>query len=186
MDDIIAEWGAELDRRSRAFTAHAEALSRWDAAILGNRGALLALEAEVSGVVAGQEGLERRLALLETHQQDIHDCLSGMEGEAEALHRSEASLADDGTRERDRLYERAEALGATLAMLGEQLKEAIADTNSSAGEQPRARGRGLGAQAGPMTVLTLLPTPPRLIRCPPVSFSPAPPQRPAWATAPRR
>lgn len=38
-------------------------------------------------------------------------------------------------RERDRLYERAEKVGALLANLGEQLKEAIADVNESTGGQ---------------------------------------------------
>lgn len=35
--------------------------------------------------------------------------------------------------ERDRLYERAERVGALLSHLGEQLKEAIADVNDSTG-----------------------------------------------------
>lgn len=38
--------------------------------------------------------------------------------------------------ERDRLYERAERVGALLSHLGEQLKEAIADVNDSTCEAP--------------------------------------------------
>lgn len=43
--------------------------------------------------------------------------------------------------ERDRLYERAEKVGALLANLGEQLKEAIADVNDSTGGWGPREGR---------------------------------------------
>lgn len=131
VDDIINEWNAELERRSRSFVKHAEALAQWDAAILSNRRALLELEEELRKVVKGQESLEKKLQMLETHQKGIHDALTGMEGEAERLYREERPLLDDDSRERDRLYERAERVGALLSHLGEQLKEAIADVNDS-------------------------------------------------------
>lgn len=57
--------------------------------------------------------------------------------------RYDAKGAAPGTprRERDRLYERAEKVGALLSHLGEQLKEAIADVNDSTGGR-RVRGAG--------------------------------------------
>lgn len=131
VDDIINEWNAELEKRSRSFVKHAEALSQWDSSILSNRRALLELEEELRKVVKGQEGLEKKLQMLETHQKGIHDALVGMEGEAERLYREERPLLDDDSRERDRLYERAEKVGGLLGHLGEQLKEAIADVNDS-------------------------------------------------------
>lgn len=131
VDDIINEWNAELEARSRSFVKHAEALAQWDSSILSNRRALLELEEELRRVVRGQESLEKKLQMLETHQKGIHDALVGMEGEAERLYREERPLLDDDSRERDRLYERAEKVGALLSHLGEQLKEAIADVNDS-------------------------------------------------------
>lgn len=48
--------------------------------------------------MAGQEALEKKLALVETHQKEIHDTLSSMEGEAERLYREERNLLDDDSR----------------------------------------------------------------------------------------
>ncbi|KAL4858789.1 Nuclear pore complex protein NUP62 [Chlorella vulgaris] len=118
VDDIINEWNAELERRSRSFVKHAEALAQWDSSILSNRRALIELEEELR-------------KMLETHQKGIHDALVGMEGEAERLYREEAPLLDDDSRERDRLYGRAEKVAGLLAHLGDQLKDAIADVNES-------------------------------------------------------
>lgn len=47
----------------------AAALAAWDRQILSNRHALLEVEGELKGVAAGQEALERKLFLLETHQK---------------------------------------------------------------------------------------------------------------------
>lgn len=92
------EWNSELERRSRAFVRHAEALAEWDAAILRSRHSLLGLEQALKGVMAGQEALEKRLALVEAHQKEIHDTLGAMEGEAERLYREERPLLDDDAR----------------------------------------------------------------------------------------
>ena len=129
VDDIINEWTSELERRSRSFMKHAEALAEWDKAILSNRHGLLALEEDLRRVLAGQDALERRLQMLEAHQKGIHDSLTGMEGEAERLYREERPLADDEAVERDVFYERAEKVTSVLTRLGEQLGEAITDTN---------------------------------------------------------
>lgn len=51
-----------------------------------------------SQVMAGQESLEKKLALVETHQKEIHDTLVSMEGEAERLYREERALLDDDSR----------------------------------------------------------------------------------------
>ena len=129
MDDIINEWTTELERRSRSFIKHAEALAEWDRAILSNRHSLLNLEEDLRRVLSGQDALERRLQMLEAHQKGIHDALSGMESEAERLYGDERPLADDEAVERDVLYERTERVAAVMTRLGEQLVEAIADTN---------------------------------------------------------
>lgn len=50
VDDIISEWNSELERRSRAFVRHAEALAEWDKHILRNRHALLGLEQQLKQV----------------------------------------------------------------------------------------------------------------------------------------
>lgn len=137
VDDIINEWTSELERRSRSFVRHAEALAAWDRAILGNRGALLALEEELRRALGGQEALERRLQMLEAHQRGIHEALGGMEAEAERLYREERGLADEEGAARDALYERAQRAGDALSRLGEQLGEAIEDVNEATGEPGR-------------------------------------------------
>lgn len=45
-------------------------------------------------------------------------------------------MADEEARERDRLYERAEQLAASLAALGDDLRAAVADINAGAGAGP--------------------------------------------------
>lgn len=155
VDEIINEWNAELERRSRSFVKQAEALAQWDHRILTNRQTLLELEeqlrkvgldmclglhhsrknhglskqaclhiqdafresscickmgstrTETCGLNAalwqtpsllrlatsntlnpevqahkGQESLERKVALLEAHQKEIHDSLVSMENVA--------------------------------------------------------------------------------------------------------
>jgi nuclear pore complex protein Nup62 len=49
-----------------------------------------------------------------------------------AVPKEEKPLMDDDARERDRLYEKAERTAATLAALGEELRETIAGVNESA------------------------------------------------------
>ena len=135
MDDIINEWSAELERRSRSFVKHAEALAEWDRAILGNRHELLGLEEDLRRVLAGQDALERRLQMLQAHQKGVHDALASMESEAERLYREERPMADDESVERDVLYERAERVTGVLTRVGDQLVEAIGDTNQVTGKE---------------------------------------------------
>ncbi len=49
-------------------------------------------------VMGGQAALGKKLALVETHQREIHDTLTAMEGEAERLYREERALLDDDSR----------------------------------------------------------------------------------------
>jgi len=49
--------------------ACAAALAAWDRHILSNRHALLEVEGELKRVSAGQDALERKLYMLETHQK---------------------------------------------------------------------------------------------------------------------
>ena len=44
----------------------------------------------------------------------------------------ERGLADEEARERDRLYERADALAAALSALGDDLRAAVANVNAAA------------------------------------------------------
>ena len=60
------------------------------------------MEAALRGVGGAQEALERRLAVVEVHQREVHEALAGMEGEAERLYREERPLQDDDTRRAQR------------------------------------------------------------------------------------
>jgi len=104
----------------------------WDKSILKNRHALLGLEGDLNRVVKGQEFLEKKLDILETHQNEIHNALLSMENEAEQLYREERPLYDDDAMQRDALYERAERISSALCRIGDDLKGAIVDLNDSA------------------------------------------------------
>lgn len=69
LEDIITSWQVELEKHSAAFVSQARVLAAWDGAVLANRHALLAVEAELRAVHAGQEALERQLCMIETHQK---------------------------------------------------------------------------------------------------------------------
>jgi len=125
----VNEWSAELEQHAQAFVKHASALAAWDRHILSNRHALLEVEGELKRVSAGQDALERKLYMLETHQKEVHDALASIEGEAERLLAPERGLMDADARERDRLYERSEAVSAALMTLGEDLHATVGSVN---------------------------------------------------------
>ena len=95
---------------------------------------------------ASQAALERRLGLVEAHQREVHTSLTGMEAAAARAYSDERGSLDDGGRERDGLYARAEALGASLARAGDDLRAAVADVNAGA----LAAGGGGGGAGAPM------------------------------------
>lgn len=145
VDEIITEWDRELEVRSRMFVKHAQSLAEWDKYILKNRHSLLSLEGELSRVVKGQEHLEKKLDILETHQNEIHNALLSMEGEADQLYREERPLYDEDTLQRDALYERAETLSSALCKIGDDLKGAIADVNDCAANSLPPEGTPMGS-----------------------------------------
>jgi len=129
VEEIINEWNSELEKQSQAFVKHAAALAAWDRHILSNRHSLLEVEEDLKKVSAGQEALERKLYLLETHQKEIHDALSSIEVEAERMCVAERGLLDADAAERDRLYARAEAASAALMGLGNELHVTVTNVN---------------------------------------------------------
>lgn len=132
VEAIIAGWTAELEARSAAFVKHAAQLAEWDRHILTNRRALLDLEDELQRVAQGQEALEKKLGLLETHQKEVHDSLVSIESEAARMYQEERPLLDDDSAQRDALYERADRVAAALASSGDELRDLIADVNEGA------------------------------------------------------
>jgi len=129
IEEIVAEWSSELDKHTHAFVKHASALSAWDRHILANRTALLEVEGELQAVAAGQDALERKLFMLETHQKEVHDALVSIEGEAERLLAPERGALDSDAAERDRLYARAEAVSGALLALGGELQATVSSIN---------------------------------------------------------
>jgi hypothetical protein len=69
VDDIIKGWRDQLESHAQAFVAQAAVLQQWDAAVLSNRQVLMGVEGELRGVHAKQEGLDRQLCQIETHQK---------------------------------------------------------------------------------------------------------------------
>lgn len=62
-------------------------MPRGAAASEAGRGAqLLEVEAEVREAAQGQDALERKLGLLETHQKEVHDSLVSVEAEAARMY----------------------------------------------------------------------------------------------------
>ena len=86
----------------------------------------------VSHAGAGHEFLEKKLDILETHQNEIHNALISMESDADQLYSEERPLYDDEAGQRDALYARAERISAALFKIGDDLKNAISDVNDCA------------------------------------------------------
>ena len=82
--------------------------------------------------VPGQEFLEKKLDILETHQNEIHNALLSMEADADQLYREERPLYDDEAAQRDALYARSERISAALFKIGDDLKNAVSDVNECA------------------------------------------------------
>lgn len=135
MEEIIKGWTQELEERSAAFQRQALALHEWDLRILGNRNALVALEAEVARAVEGQRALERQLELIDTHQAEVDKALGSIEKDAEDLfsRQQPSLLQDDAAAMRDLMYEQAEAVEAELERVGAKLKDTIGHLNASQG-----------------------------------------------------
>ena len=132
MDAAINEWSAELERRSRAFAASADALAAWDAAVLAARASLVDQEERVARAAAAVSALDRRLGLLEAHQKEIHDALASVEAAAAAAYADDAPALDREAAEWDGLYARVDAVAASLARAGDDLRSAIDAVNAGA------------------------------------------------------
>jgi len=147
VDEIVAEWGAELERRSRAFVTQARALSEGDRAVLRSRHALFRLESDIGAISSAQDSLLRQLEILEMHQKQVNDSLSAMEGEAEQAFAEErgACGAGDPALERDALYELAEGVGAQLAHMGDDLRQAVTLVNARVEEHQSGLSEPVGA-----------------------------------------
>ena len=92
----------------------------------------MAAEGELRAVHAQQEGLDRALCQIETHQKEVHDALGGIEADAERLFASERRLMDADAQERDRLYARAQAVSTKLAGVAAELSRSVDDVNAAA------------------------------------------------------
>lgn len=131
VEEIVKEWSDELEKQTQAFGKHAAALAAWDRHVLANRRSLLGVEEQLRRVAAAQEAAERKLFMLECHQKEVHEALLTIEGEAERMVSSERHMMDADAQERDRLYERAERISATLAALGSELTTTVEAVNSA-------------------------------------------------------
>jgi nuclear pore complex protein Nup62 len=109
---------------------------------------LLEVESDLKAVSAGQEAMERKLALLETHQKEVHDALSSIEQEAEKLCALERPLLDADAMERDRLYSRAEAVSQALLLVSNDLQSAVLSINEANAASYPSTGPGGGGGGG--------------------------------------
>ena len=117
------------------------------------------MESDLKAVSAGQEAMERKLALLETHQREVHDALCSIEAEAEKLCALERPLLDADAMERDRLYSRAEAVSKSLLGVSSDLQSAVLfinEANATAyptNQGSGALGTGLGENVDPVSAI---------------------------------
>ncbi|KAJ0984103.1 hypothetical protein J5N97_002459 [Dioscorea zingiberensis] len=135
VEEIIKDWNSELQDRAAKFRKQATAIADWDRRILQNRDVLIRLEAEVAKVVETQSILERRLELIETHQQEVDMALKSMEEEASRIYKEERGLllADEAVAERDKMYEQAEHIEQEMEKMVEQIKTIIQALNANQG-----------------------------------------------------
>ncbi|KAL3572616.1 hypothetical protein D5086_026520 [Populus alba] len=135
VEEIIKEWNAELQERTGKFRKQATAIAEWDKRILQNRDVLLRLEIEVAKVVETQANLERKLELIETHQQEVDKALQSIEEEAERIYKDERGslLDDEAASTRDAMYEQAEFIEREMEQMTEQIKSVIQTVNANQG-----------------------------------------------------
>lgn len=135
VEEIIKEWNAELQERTGKFRKQANAIAEWDRRILQNRDILLRLEIEVAKVVETQTELEKKLELIETHQQEVDKALQSVEEDAERIYKDERGLLldDEAASTRDAMYEQAEYIERELEQMTEQIKSIIQTLNASQG-----------------------------------------------------
>lgn len=135
IEEIIKEWNAELQERTKHFQKQANAIAGWDRRILQNRDILLKLESEVAKVVETQSSLERQLELIETHQDEVEKALQSLEEEAERIYKDdrETLLDDEAAYTRDAMYEQAEFVEREMEKMMEQIKSIIHSLNATQG-----------------------------------------------------
>lgn len=92
--------------------------------------------------------MERKLALLETHQKEVHEALCSIEAEAEKLCALERPLLDADAMERDRLYARAEVVSQALLLVSNDLQSAVLSINEANATSYPSSGPGAGAGGG--------------------------------------
>ena len=135
-EEIIALWTTELEDQALRFARQASTLARWDRHILQNRAVLVKLDNEVSRVEKAQNALDRQLAILETHERDIHNALVAMDAQVDAMYESEQGRVLGGDvgpmQSRDDIYNRAEAVSSSLRCVGDDLRMIITRINESA------------------------------------------------------
>ena len=136
VEEIVNQWNRELEYRSRAFVTSAKALAECDRIVLQNRSTLFKLEEDIGSITTSQDSLNRQLEVLEMHQRQVNDALRAMEQEAERVFAEERSMCDAGdpALERDSLYEMAEEVGAQLAHMSDDLREAVTLVNARVDE----------------------------------------------------
>ena len=136
VEEIVNQWNRELEYRSRAFVTSAKALAECDRIVLQNRSTLFKLEDDIGSITTSQDSLNRQLEVLEMHQRQVNDALRAMEQEAERVFAEERSMCDAGdpALERDSLYEMAEEVGAQLAHMSDDLREAVTLVNARVDE----------------------------------------------------
>eukprot|EP01025_Chloroclados_australasicus_P026091 TRINITY_DN25924_c0_g1_i2.p1 TRINITY_DN25924_c0_g1~~TRINITY_DN25924_c0_g1_i2.p1 ORF type:complete len:178 (-),score=24.81 TRINITY_DN25924_c0_g1_i2:156-689(-) len=84
-------------------------------------------------VVNMQEALDRKLDLLETHQNKVHSALTDMEATATDLFEKETGQRDAVDNRRMQLYDRAVTVSSELTQIADDLKSAIEKLNASRG-----------------------------------------------------
>ena len=129
-----------MEDQAQRFARQASTLAKWDRSILQNRAVLVKLDNEVTRVEKAQSALDRQLAILETHERDIHNALVAMEAQVNAMYEAEqqqgrsfgAANSSASGMSRDDIYNRAEAVSRSLRSVGDDLRDTITRINEEA------------------------------------------------------
>jgi nuclear pore complex protein Nup62 len=128
LEDILNDWGAELEDQVRIFTKEAITISKWDKDIMENGDQLFKLHTEVQRVQVGQKELDQSLEIIHTQQSELHQLLDSLEADITSLYNeSEMGPTDE---ERDKGYQLAENINGQLDQMSNTLKELISKLNA--------------------------------------------------------
>jgi len=129
LENIINEWGTELEDHVNTFTRQAIEVAKWDREVMENGDKIFKLHTEVNRLQVAQKELDQNLEMIFTQQTELHQLLESIETEVETVYNNtDLSTVDI---EREKGYQLAEDINGQLNDISSTLQKLIAKLNAS-------------------------------------------------------